>query len=289
MIRDLLARLSRCLSLSTQDSPPLRDAVASLLEAKKRAGRRPVHLTNLKQYLMAFARGREGQSVKTICAQDIEEWLVRHATPSGRATGINRISSLMSYCVRRGWIQSNPCKQIERITMDQVPPRILSSAQSEMLLRCCPKSVRPWVVLCLLCGLRPSEAERTTWGAVQLQRRCVVVDGSASKVRRRRIVPVRDSAHQWLILDWVKDDTPIVSSRSTLRRARTWAAREAGIVWSQDVLRHTFGSMMIAAGESTYAVADIMGTSPRILKTHYMELVDPEEAQRFWSILPSAE
>ena len=242
---------------------------------------------NLKQYLMAFARGREETLVSAISVQDIEEWLTRHATPSGRATGINRISALMSYSVRRGWTQSNPCKQIERVTMDQTPPRILSTDQAEMLLRCCPKSVRPWVVLCLLCGLRPSEAERTTWDAVQVQRRCVVVDSSASKVRRRRIVPVRDNAHEWLMVDWVKGDGPIVSSRSTLRRARTWAAKEAGIVWSQDVLRHTFGSMMIAAGESTYAVADIMGTSPRILKTHYMELVDPEEARRFWSIRPS--
>lgn len=73
---------------------------------------------------------------------------------------------------------------------------------------------------------------------------------------------------------------------STLRRRRRELCEAAGIVWHQDVLRHTYASMRIAAGDSVNQVADDMGNSPKMLLTHYRELVTKEEAQKFWGLRP---
>lgn len=286
----MLERLSRFLapSLSTKGSPPLLEAVASLLEAKKLAGRRPIHITNLRQYLHAFSRGREGLPVAALRVADVEEWLMaKHPTPGGRATGINRLSTLFSYSVRKGWIQSNPCALVERVSIDRQPPKILTVDQSRALLRACMSEVRPWVTLCLLAGFRPTEAERMDWAGMRLKdsRPSATIDGAASKVRRRRIVPLPDAACAWLALD-ARESGPVVSSRSTLRRFRAKAAGVAGVEWSPDVLRHTFASMRVAAGHPIDTTADEMGTSRRILLTHYRELVRPEDAAEFWRIMP---
>lgn len=267
-------------------STKLHDAIAALLVAKKAANKRPKYVTNLKQYLGAFANDRGDISVANVDVQMIEAWLsVRHGTPSSRATGINRIRTLLSFAKRRGWISENPCDRLERVTVEPEAPQILTVAQCRRLLLACCSALRPWVVLCLFVGLRPAEAERLDWSAVRIKDRRVVVDAAASKVRRRRIIPILETAARWLSLD-AQEAGPVVSSHSTLRRRRREAARASEIDWSQDVLRHSFGSYALGAGHGTNTVADWMGNSPRILLSHYRELVTPEDAAEFWELKP---
>ncbi len=263
-------------------------AIGHLVERKTAARRRKNYVSSLRQYLGAFARGREGVPLSSIGPRDIESWFdARNEPPSGRASNLGRLSALFSHGIRQGWIDRNPCDLVERITIEHRPPAILSVGDCERLLSAAGPDLRPWVVLGLFAGLRPTEAERLQWGAVRLTgpRPHVVVDAAASKVRRRRIVPLQPTAVAWLALD-ARPDGAVVSSYSTLRRRRREAARAAGVRWSQDVLRHTCGSMRLAAGAHTSEVADEMGNSPRILRTHYAELVTREDAERFWAIRP---
>lgn len=270
----------------TTPSPSLLDAVARLVAAKGRANRRPKSITNIRQYLTAFIRGREGDPITSISHVEVEAWLhSRHSTPSGRSTGLNRISGLFSFALRQGWVVANPCDRVERVTVEHTAPTILNAESAGRLLSVCPADLRPWVVTGLFCGLRPSEAERLDWSAVRIADRVLVVDAAASKVRRRRIVPLNDTATVWLRLD-ARSEGPVSPPLSTLRRRRRDTAKASGISWTQDVLRHTYASMRMAAGANAHELADEMGNSPRILLTHYRELVRREEAERFWGIRP---
>lgn len=58
------------------------------------------------------------------------------------------------------------------------------------------------------------------------------------------------------------------------------------MTWTQDVLRHTYASMRLAAGATPSEVATEMGTSERMLGNHYREIVQREEAETFWSVRP---
>ena len=271
--------------MTAAPSPRLRDAVKQLVAAKLNSGRRQVYTANLEDFLNAFASRIGDVALSEITTEHVESWVGEAAAPWSKASRLNRVSTLFSFAVRRGWIQANPCDRIERIRIDRRPPAILSVVQCRAILRCAGARIRPWLVLGLFVGLRPSEAARMDWSGIRVRDAVVVVDSAASKVRRRRIVPLHDTARAWLSLDAI-DSGPVVSSHSTLRRDRRHLARAAGIMWTADILRHTFGSMRIGAGHPVAATADEMGNSPAVLLTHYRELVRKEDAQAFWGILP---
>lgn len=276
------------LPASVSSVPSLAVAVADMLRAKEASRRRPLYVRSLRQYLTAFIRGRESSPISYVTHFDLDEWFAsRKEAPATRASNIGRLSALFAFAMRRGWVASNPCNRLERSAIDHSPPKILTVAQCRAILDASGPVIRPWVCLGLFCGLRPTESERLDWSAVRLdgENPCVVVDAAASKVRRRRIVPVCPVAVSWLALD-VSEKGPIVSSHSTLRRARRETSKRAGVPWSQDVLRHTYASMRIGRGDPAEKVAHDMGNSPRILLTHYRELVRKEEAQAFWELRP---
>lgn len=219
---------------------------------------------------------------------DIAAWFAsREEAPSTQAANLGRLSALFSYAKRRRWILVNPCDHVERVTVEQKPPRILTPDECRRILTAAGPALRPWLVLGLFVGLRPAEAERLEWTDIRLNgdTSCVVVAAAASKVRRRRVIPMMPTARAWLALDAATDGR-VVSSHSTLRRARREASQKAGVPWSQDVLRHTHASMRIAAGADPFRLATEMGNSPRILLSHYVELATAGDAADFWGILP---
>jgi len=236
-----------------------------------------------------FAAETGNVPVAAVPVDKVAAWVDSPESTASRATRLNRVSTLFSFAMRRGWCHENPVTRLERITVDRHPPRILTPDEASRLLAVCGPSIRPWVTLGLFAGLRPSEAEAMDWSAIRLSgdRPTLTVDAAASKVRRRRIVPLLLTAVAWLSMD-ARPSGPVVSSHSTLRRARREASRAAGVEWSADVLRHTYASMRMGAGGNAAEVAGEMGNSPGILLTHYRELVTDTDAKKFWSIFPQA-
>ena len=58
--------------------------------------------------------------------------------------------------------------------------------------------------------------------------------------------------------------------------------------WSQNGLRHSFASYRLAATSNAAAVAAELGHSTsQMLYSTYRELVLPEEAERYWRIVPA--
>ena len=67
--------------------------------------------------------------------------------------------------------------------------------------------------------------------------------------------------------------------------------KAAGLTrWPNNGLRHSFASYRLAAIYDAPRVATELGhTSPQMLYGVYRELVLPEEAQRYWNIIPPQE
>ena len=65
--------------------------------------------------------------------------------------------------------------------------------------------------------------------------------------------------------------------------------KAAGLArWPKNGLRHSFASYRLAATHDAPRVASELGhTSPKMLYSTYRELVLPEEAERYWKIVPS--
>ncbi len=280
---------------STAQSVTLEAAVAQLIEAKRASGCRPAYVTNLRQCLEAFANGREAQSVATVTAADVEEWLkLKGGTAHTRAMWRSRLSTLFGWCVRRQFAERNPVSQVDAVRIDYQPPQILTVDECKKLLGIVRKeypAMLAWVALGLFAGIRPSEVDRLKWSDIRGD--TVTIDAAASKVRARRIVSLEPVAVAWVTTarnaSGPHPDTAAVSPPHATRRRALRKIRETmgWDEWPADILRHTAASYLLAHHQDAGKVALNLGNSPGILLRHYRQLVTREDAAR-WLALGAA-
>ena len=247
-----------------------------LLEAKRRANRRAVYITSLRQYLARFAR--RYPVLTNVTVADVEEWLAQFASPASRQSWLNRISVLFSFAVRRGYLEKNPCDNVERVSVDRKVPAILTPEQARALRASCPANIRPYLALALYAGIRPAECERLTWDDVDLETATVKVDG---KTRRRRIVPLEPIAVR-LLSKCPKRKGRVCPAHITLKRWKRSARKLLGGKWTADILRHTTASYLLAKHQDPARVAYWLGTSPKILLSHYNCPVSEKKSHEIW-------
>lgn len=259
----------------------LNHIIKEVLLAKQTGNRRKPYLSSLQHYLKRFAVGRESQSITSISIQDIEAWLSKYKNPSSRQTWLNRISTLFSFAVRRGYIRENICNRIERVTIDRRPPKILTVEQAKKLLQWCPTTFKPYLILAMFAGVRPQEIERLDWKDINLETKTVRIN-FAKVQSHRRIVPLEPIAVKYLSEHPLKNGV-VCPTSAVLRR---WK-RKARIIlgfdhWPKDIFRHTAASYLIALHENVDRVAKDLGNSRKVLLTHYHEPVTKEQSELFW-------
>jgi integrase len=286
-LRDVWDGYRKGAQVTTTGRQTLRQAIDLLIESKTKGNKRPNYITNLRQDLDAWARGQEQRSLASITLDEIENYVNTKKSVGSRLTTINRISTLFSFAVRRGWIVANPCKRIERPTVEDKLPVILSDADTIKLLGYVqtklPK-MAAWISLALFGGLRPEEADKITWDKINLDAGTVLIDPSITKVRNARTVHLEPVAVAWLKLG---GELPLKQgvrrrANSKLRDFMGWKE------WPKDVLRHTCASHWIALKKSYGAVAIEMGNSENILRKHYRAEVAQADCKKFWSLTPKA-
>lgn len=283
----------------------LKEAIAETLQAKKEANRKARSLRALENYLNRFARGRETTAVDRIATVDIEEWFSkRNEAPSTKKSNLGRLSALFALCQRRGYLAKNPCEAIDATIVDQKPAVILSFRECQRMLKVCRKhcpALLPYIVLCLLAGCRPEEVQHMDWKAIDLRRKRLTINYDTTKVRRWRIVDLPKPAISFLrkcVQEWpaIAQNCPTASRKpsgrvsppfTTLRRLRRRLRDKLGMkTWTADILRHTFGSHLLAYTKDPKEVADLMGTSQKMLYRHYRKLVTYEDGEKFMGIKP---
>jgi integrase len=199
-------------------------------------------------------------------------------------------ATLFTPAVKRGYRRDNPCDAVEVPAAPRSTPAIFTVRQTaRCLIFSGGGNHALWAGSCLaLCGLRPEEAERTDWDAVQIDNgeAYVRVEAQTSKVRQRRIVTPLPAAVAWLkVARALGSELPITRQirRSAMRRLRDYLGWK---VWPKDVTRHTAASYWLALDGNPVAVAEQLGHSVAELKTHYRALVTRAVAERFWSLIP---
>jgi integrase/recombinase XerD len=255
------------------------------VKTKAGANRRPAYVASPEQYLRRWAKGKEALPIAPVKFDEVEAFLNALPSLSSRATGINRLSTLFSFAVRRGWRPDNPCERVEHPHVDYGTPEILTVKEAAMVLthtrRTMPRFL-PWLVLAMFGGLRPEEIDRLSWEAVDLGRGIVTIGPLAAKVRSRRLVHLKPVAVEWLRLG---GDMPLphATRRRCLRRLRELLGWPA---WKKDVLRHSAASYWLASDPDAPRIAMELGNSPTVLFKHYREVVTDEAARSFWALFP---
>lgn len=204
--------------------------------------------------------------------------------PQKSKTGFKRCcSAFFNFCLKRKLCDTNFALDLTPPKLEQTRPPILTVAQARKLLTETNGEVLTAIVICMFCGLRPTEYKRLTKQSIDLEKGIVTIDSHMAKTHSFRLVKIPENAVQWLRkfgihLPKVKTARPALTARAVLGYKE----------WPHDVLRHTAASYMLARDKSADAVALQLGNSPDILHKHYKNLVTDAEAEEFWNLTPDA-
>lgn len=296
----------------------VREAVGRFLAeyARRPAATRATFGTELKGFLASGplrCKGAGGGGgdllLQDLTAERLERWVQRKVERGGRMvdpaprTLRGRITTWITFLNRaRDWRLLGPGKHAAALLRRPVIPdagkEILSVEQGRKLLAAvrehAPK-LEAYLLIAGWLGLRPSEVQRLTWGAVEWDRGYLHVSAAvAGKTSSERYVPIDERVLARLREIWQRGGRGGAEARGADKvsgfRSREFLsllARRHGVleVWPTDVLRHSFCSYRIALVQSFEQVAVEAGNSPSILKSHYRRPLRAEDGADWWGVL----
>ncbi len=257
------------------------------------------HSTNLGQIVSSFGRGRMNDPVSTITPHQAQGWLDDYRTKANQPLSVvafntyrRYLSVFCNYCVKSGWMASNPLVGVRPRKLVASVPRLLSPADLRVILGACPDELKPVIAIQALCGLRVAESARLKWSDVMLSEGAnyVRVSAEAAKTSRRRLTPMPEGLAQYLKA--IRKDDGFVyaagkGSVDSLQKATVTFRRSlVGLAWHRNALRASALSYRLALTRDAAATAFEMGNSAAILMRDYRELTTPTEAELWFSITP---
>ena len=282
----LLDFLSMPQSSSTV-SATLNAVKTELIAAKTKAGRDVHYLACLGWIYDDFLKGRDLLPINRIGLEQVEQYLDTKSLVS-RKTYRSHLSGLFNFAVRRGYMTNNPCERLEPVTVTPKCPHIFTVEETQSCLAWLQKNPRlfGWFVLSTFAGLRPEEAEKTTWSDINFDEHWIRVEAEASKMRQRRVV-----YPMLMTFDWLKAVKAAGAEISTTRAIRSDGLKELRFVlglkrWKKDVTRHSCASYWLSATGNASSVADALGHTETMLRKHYIGLCTKADAKRFWDLVP---
>ena len=261
-------------------------ALSLFLSTKQSDGMSIRYLEDLRSRLGRFSETFGSRKLADIMPAEIDEWLRDLGqAPLSRNTYHLRLNAFFEYTRQRGWVETNPLRDVPRAKVIQGPPGILTVEQAARLLESADTETLPYHAIGLFAGLRSAELSRLEWREVLFDERLIEVTASKSKTAARRLVTIQPNLALWLE-PYRGQHGKICPSqpRNLLTRDR----RQAGILdWPSNALRHSFASYHLGYFKNAAALALEMGhVSSTMLFRHYRELVRPAEAERFWRLVP---
>jgi integrase len=264
------------------------EAAEEFLGAKKQDGASKRYLAQLKSDITRFAAAFTGPLLH-IKSHEIDAWLrglgIAARTRNSMLTSIRTFFSwakAVSYLPKN---QETEAEAVPKLRAADTEAEIFAPEEMRKLLEAAPPPLIPFLVLGGFPGFRTAEIGRLDWSAVDFERLIITIRAGQAKTASRRIVPMSDNLAAWL-LPHRQQRGPIVSAVEPYRGAKA-LAKELGVRWPQNVLRHSFISYRLALIKNVQQVALEAGNSPAIIFKHYRELTTEDRAHEWFGILPA--
>ena len=291
---DLLRPLGIPLSVAVEEyvkrkagatDKPVAEVVKELLEA--RSGLSDRYQESLRSHLHRFAETFH-YPIGQVRTAMITGWLDRlKLSARGRKNARQSVVTLFHFARRYGYLPKNvptEADDVETVKEPETQIGILTPAQLSKLLEVADDKSRLYLALGAFTGIRSAELLKLTWNNLRSDPGFIHVSDDIAKTAAQRYVPILPNLAAWL--------EPYRNGRGKLFRSRrlvdriTRVAKENGIPWPNNCLRHSFASYRIAATMNTNQVAEEMGTSYAKLKKNYRKPITPEKAAAWFAISP---
>lgn len=276
---------------------PIPDLVNIYINYLKNGKRSTRHIQTQKSRLTRFGKSFKC-SPKSIQREAIELFLDNLAVgATTRKKEIEAISLFTNWMIRLKYAPKDLAEEIKAIqkpVTKETKITIWSVEEITEILISSPPECIPYVVLGAFCGLRPSEILRSDWSHITPCGGYFEVIAEKGN-KSRRTVPLSEAAKTWFE-DYKTKSGPIspYPRSSKIHKLISKSINQIRIennekifTWKNNASRHSYGSYRTAIVKNIPQVAIEMGNSPRIIQTHYLHVVTPEEGQRFFSIFPN--
>jgi integrase len=260
--------------------------VTELIHGLRKDGRSEAHADEMERVLKKFADTFQ-MDIGNITAADINAYLRSlDATPASRNIYRRKIVTLFNYARRVGYLpdKTTAATRSAKAKVHSREIEIFNAQEMSRLLEYASDNLRPFIVLCGFCGLRPAEAMRLDWNEIDFGHGTILVSGGKSKTQSRRFAPLPENAAAWL-RSHAKPAGKVVNIVMIVNALRRLGLR-ADVVMKRNGLRHSFCSYRLALTQNANQTALEAGHSADILFKHYRQLCTETEAQRWFSIEP---
>ena len=256
------------------------------------------YLADLRNRLSKFASDFQCP-IGSVTAINIGEWLDGLKLKGRTRFNYARVlKTLFKFAQGRKYYPRDidPMEGIETQFVDDGAIEIFSPEELTTLLASARPELVPFLVIGAFAGLRSAEIQRLDWA--DLKASFIEVTAGKAKTRSRRLVPIQPNLAKWLA-NYRQDSGPVVPFanvakqivwlvESTHEEKTDGTAKNPGVVWKHNALRHSFISYRMAQVRNEHTVSTEAGNSPAMIFHHYRELTTPEVAERWFAIEPQA-
>ena len=268
----------------------LHGTLPDLLAAFETA-RKDLRPKTLRGYREAAARAQRtiGPNLADYTTDALRAFLAP-LTPATHNLILRSLSAILSWGAKNGLLPYNPAEGLAAVRTQTPRRTILTLAQTRTLLahaQAHAPRFLPYLPLCLFAGLRPAECPRLT--PADLRPAYIPLTQAHTKTASARTVHIRPNLRAWLHAYPLPPEGPAHGlSEGRFKRLLAALAKDAGVPWTQDVLRHSFASYAYEQSRDAAATAFEMGhQGTAIFFRHYRGLVAPSDGQRFFNIQPT--
>ena len=257
----------------------------------EKKGRSAVYLKDLRSRLGRFATAYQSSEVHTITATDMRQWLdTLIGSARTRDNARDLLITFFGYCQRNKFFPKGtlPTADIERFTDGDEGGeiQIFTPAEIRSLLAVATADVLAYLVLGAFAGIRTAELSRLEWQDIDLVSGYITIQGRKAKTRQRRLIRIQPNLSAWLAL--IKQpEGHVINLKRPDKTTYEVCAKQAGIIWKRNGLRHSFISYRLAATNDENLVSSEAGNSPAMVYRNYRQLVRPELATEWFSIAPA--
>lgn len=269
-----------------KEVPSAQTVLDALLLEKEEAHKDEKYITNIRQSLKKFIKGRETMPVDKFTTADVSAFL-NGKTAGYKKTLRPKLSMLFVHARRKGYRQDNPCDALPAISVRKGTVEVLKVAEAKICLEYFVKNPKglAWFVLSAFAGLRPqNEACLTHWESVRVKEQAIIVEANVCKTGRRRVVYAPAMVFGWL--KWAKEnrgDLPVsyVEVSTIQRKLRTLLGWPE---WKQDCTRHSAASYWLAMTNDVKLVSRSLGHSITVLESKYDARVMEKDGQDYYGL-----
>jgi integrase len=262
------------------------------------------YLYQLRLKLDAFA-GQVKGVIGLVTAEAVNNFVHGMKKASGRTKNnyLQALNVLFEYARKQGYVPRDfsLMDEVETAAESDFEIEIFTPHEFKLLLAHCPDSLAPVLVLGAFAGLRTAEIERLDWREIHLADKFIEVKAKKAKTRARRLVPIVPSLASWLEKCRPEAKMETADGDAGAPRGPVWphslpylfelqrdTAKQAGVEWKHNALRHSFITYRVADIKNVAEVALEAGNSPDIIFQHYRELVTGEKAKEWFGMTPES-